>query len=79
MYLSAKSLGPCQSRTMPREPMKTQWNIRVDLQLLERFREYCEQNGLDPAAQIVLFMKRVVAAEYDFQDKLWEALRAEAQ
>lgn len=62
-----------------RESSKAQWNIRLDADLLERFRGYCERNGLDPAGQIVLFMKRVVAAEYDFQEKLWEALRAEAE
>lgn len=62
-----------------RESAKAQWNIRMEEDLLERFRAYCEKNGLDPASQIVLFMRRVVATEYDFQEKLWEALRAEAE
>ncbi len=62
-----------------RESSKAQWNIRLGADLLERYREYCERNGLDPAGQVVLFMKRVVAAEYDFQEKLWDALREEAQ
>ncbi len=64
---------------MAREPQKSQWNIRLDADLLERFRGYCDRNGLDPSGQIVLFMKRVVAAEYDFQERLWEALRTEAE
>ncbi len=56
---------------------KRQFNIRIDAELLERFKEYCERNGLEPRAQVVLFMKRLVAAEFDFQHKLWDALRAE--
>ncbi len=54
---------------------KAQFNIRVDEDLLEAFRKFCDQNGLDPQAQIVHFMRRVVDAEVDLQDKLWEALR----
>ena len=61
----------------PRRP-RLQFNIRVDKELLDRFRAYCDRHGLDPHGQILIFMKRVVDAEYDFQDKLWEALRAEA-
>lgn len=64
---------------MARGPAKSQFNIRISKELLERYREYCERHGLDPHGQIVIFMKRVVDAEYDFQDKLWDALRAEAQ
>ncbi len=63
---------------MARGTSKTQFNIRLDDELLGRYREYCDHHGLDPAGQIVLFMKRVVEAEYDFQEKLWEALRATA-
>ena len=58
---------------------KKQFNIRVDAELLRRFRDYCERNGLEPRGQIVLFMKRVVESEFDFQDKLWEALRTESE
>jgi len=64
---------------MQRGPPKSQFNIRISKELLERYREYCERHGLDPHGQIVIFMKRVVDAEYDFQDKLWDALRAEAE
>ncbi len=58
---------------------KAQFNIRIDSDLLGRFRGYCERHGLDAHGQIVIFMKRMVDAEYDFQDKLWEALRTEAE
>jgi len=58
---------------------KAQFNIRIERDLLDRFREYCERHGLDAHGQIVIFMKRMVGAEYDFQDKLWEALRTEAE
>ncbi len=54
---------------------KAQFNIRVDEDLLGAFRKFCDQNGLDPQAQIVHFMRRVVNSEVDLQDKLWEALR----
>ena len=58
---------------------KQQFNIRVDADLLRRFKEYCERNGLDPRGQVVLFMKRIIASEFDFQGKLWEALRADSE
>lgn len=56
---------------------KVQFNIRVDGETLERFRAYCARNGLDPQGQIVLFMKRVLDSEFDFQERLWTALQAE--
>ena len=58
---------------------KQPFNIRVDADLLRRFKEYCERNGLDPRGQVVLFMKRIIASEFDFQGKLWEALRADSE
>lgn len=67
----------------PRSPVtgrkgKVQFNIRVDADVLGRFREYCVRNGLDPQGQIVLFMKRVLESEFDFQERLWSALQAES-
>ncbi len=56
---------------------KVQFNIRVDEEILTRFRQYCARNGLDPQGQIVLFMKRVLESEFDFQERLWTALQAE--
>jgi len=80
MYLSAGRIQPVPENVrMPRGPPKSQFNIRISKELLDRYREYCERHGLDPHGQIVIFMKRVVDAEYDFQDKLWDALRAEAE
>ena len=63
---------------MPHGGEKAQFNIRVNRELLEKFRDYCERHGLDAHGQILMFMRRMVEAEYDFQDKLWDALRAEA-
>ena len=57
---------------------KVQYNIRVEAEVLRRFREYCVRNGLDPQGQIVLFMKRVLESEFDFQERLWTALQAES-
>lgn len=57
---------------------KVQYNIRVDADVLRRFREYCVRNGLDPQGQILLFMKRVLESEFDFQERLWTALQAES-
>ena len=56
---------------------KVQFNIRVEREILQRFRDYCRRNGLDPQGQIVLFMKRVLDAEFDFQERLWSALQEE--
>ena len=56
---------------------KVQYNIRVDAETLRRFREYCAVNGLDPQGQIILFMKRVLESEFDFQERLWTALQPE--
>ena len=61
----------------PLRKAKVQYNIRVDAEVLRRFREYCLRNGLDPQGQIVLFMKRVLESEFDFQERLWTALRPE--
>jgi len=80
MYITAHPIHPALvGDGMARGVPKSQFNIRISKELLERYREYCERHGLDPHGQIVIFMKRVVDAEYDFQDKLWDALRAEAQ
>jgi antitoxin component of RelBE/YafQ-DinJ toxin-antitoxin module len=62
---------------VPRPAEKIQFNIRVDGEVLARFREYCRRNGLDPQGQIVLFMQRVLDKEFDFQERLWSALKAE--
>jgi hypothetical protein len=56
---------------------RVQYNIRVDAEVLRRFREYCARNGLDPQGQIILFMKRVLESEFDFQERLWTALQEE--
>jgi antitoxin component of RelBE/YafQ-DinJ toxin-antitoxin module len=56
---------------------KVQFNIRVDGVVLARFREYCHRHGLDPQGQIVLFMQRVLETEFDFQERLWSALKEE--
>ncbi len=56
---------------------KVQYNIRVEDEVLRRFREYCTRNGLDPQGQIILFMKRVLESDFDFQERLWTALRPE--
>lgn len=57
---------------------KVQFNIRVDGEVLAKFRDYCARNGLDPQGQIILFMKRVLDSEFDFQERLWTALQAES-
>lgn len=54
---------------------KVQFNIRVDAEVLRRFRDYCARNGLDAQGQIILFMKRVLESEFDFQERLWTALQ----
>jgi hypothetical protein len=62
---------------LPRSGEKVQFNIRVDAEVLRRFREYCRRNGLDPQGQIVLFMQRVLDREFDFQERLWSVLKTE--
>ncbi len=54
---------------------KAQFNIRMDAEVLRRYRDFCDRNGLDPHGQIINFMRRLVESEYDFQEKLWEILR----
>lgn len=67
-----------RSADRPLRGEKVQFNIRVDAEVLEAFRTYCTRNGLDPQGQIVLFMKRVLDTEFDFQERLWAALKEEA-
>lgn len=62
----------------PGRKAKVQFNIRVDPEVLHRFRDYCVRNGLDPQGQIVLFMRRVLESEFDFQERLWAALQEES-
>ncbi len=57
-----------------RREEKAQFNIRMDQKLLRRYREYCDQNGLDPQGQVINFIRRLVDSEYDFQEKLWQIL-----
>lgn len=76
--LYAVLLTDDMARTVAAKPSeKVQFNIRVDAEVLARFRDYCRRNGLDPQGQIVLFMRRVLDAEFDFQERLWSALKAE--
>ena len=71
-------MGNLVARTvLPKPAEKIQFNIRVDVEVLRRFRDYCRRNGLDPQGQIVLFMRRVLDTEFDFQERLWSALKAE--
>ena len=66
------------ARTVLAKPdEKVQFNIRVRREVLDRFREYCRRNGLDPQGQIVLFMRKVLDTEFDFQERLWSALKEE--
>ena len=53
-----------------KEKPKAQFNIRVDADVVDRYREYCAKHGLDATQQIANFMRRVVDADIDFQEKL---------
>lgn len=66
------SRGPRMGEREKRE--KAQFNIRMDRELLDRYRDYCQRNGLDPQRQVINFIERVVDAEFDFQEKLWTIL-----
>ncbi len=57
-----------------RKGEKAQFNIRMDQELLQQYRDYCDRNGLDPQGQVINFIKRLVQSEYDFQEKLWEII-----
>ncbi len=65
-------------RTAAARKGKVQFNIRVEPEILARFRDYCTRNGLDAQGQVVLFMKRVLDSEFDFQERLWTALQSES-
>lgn len=58
---------------------KAQYNIRIDAELLRKYKEFCEENGLDPQGQIVNFMRRMVESRFSFQEKLWEVLTKDAK
>ena len=78
-----RQIGPHASARVARNVLakaeqKVQFNIRVDRGVLDRFRDYCRRNGLDPQGQIVLFMRKVLDTEFDFQARLWSALKEEA-
>ena len=52
-----------------------QFNVRMNAELLEKYKKYCETNGLDPHQQIILFITKVVETQFDFQEKLWEHIK----
>jgi antitoxin component of RelBE/YafQ-DinJ toxin-antitoxin module len=59
---------------MTKSAEKAQYNIRIDADLLRRYKDFCKENGLDPQGQVINFMKRMVDSKYLFQEKLWEVL-----
>ena len=59
---------------MKKAEERAQFNIRIDGDLLHRYKEFCKENGLDPQGQIVNYMKRIVESKFMFQEKLWEVL-----
>ena len=52
-----------------------QFNVRMNAELLGKYKNYCESNGLDPHQQIILFITKVVETQFDFQEKLWEHIK----
>ncbi len=64
---------------MTKEAEKSQYNIRIDADLLRRYKEFCKENGLDPQGQVINFMKRMVDSKYMFQEKLWEVLTKDVE
>jgi antitoxin component of RelBE/YafQ-DinJ toxin-antitoxin module len=59
---------------MTKSAEKAQYNIRIDADLLRRYKDFCKENGLDPQGQVINFMMRMVDSKYLFQEKLWEVL-----
>ena len=59
---------------MNKTAKRAQFNIRIDTELLRRYKEFCRENGLDPQGQIINFMRRMVDSKFMFQEKLWEVL-----
>jgi hypothetical protein len=51
-----------------------QFNVRMDAKLLDDYKRYCEENGLDPHQQVVLYIKKVLEMRYNFQDRLYEQM-----
>ena len=58
---------------------RAQYNIRIDAELLRRYKQFCKENGLDPQGQVVNFMKRLVDSKFLFQEKLWEVLTRDVE
>ena len=59
---------------MTKERM-AQFNVRMDAELLDKYKNYCETNGLDPHQQIIIFITRMVETKFDFQERLWEHIK----
>lgn len=52
-----------------------QFNVRMDAELLEKYRDYCERNAVDPHQQIIIFIQRIVETKFDLQERLWEHIK----
>ncbi|MEW5759899.1 MAG: hypothetical protein AB1779_03955 [Candidatus Thermoplasmatota archaeon] len=48
--------------------------IEMDSELLEGYKEYCKENGLNPKAHIVLYIQTLVGARLNIQKMLWDAV-----
>ena len=64
---------------MTKAAEKSQYNIRIDADLLRRYKEFCKENGLDPQGQVINFMRRMVDSKFMFQEKLWEVLTKDVE
>ncbi len=56
-----------------------QLNVRIDEELLERFRDYCGKEGLDPHQLVINFIQRAVDEQVPFQDRLWQQMLKNAE
>ena len=52
-----------------------QFNVRMNADLLKRYRDYCEKNALDPHQQIIIFIEKVVDTQLDLQERLWDHIK----
>lgn len=52
-----------------------QFNVRMDAGLLKKYKEYCKRNGLDPHQQLILFVRKMVETQFEFQDRLWDHIK----
>ena len=56
-----------------------QFNIRIDADLLDSYREHCREQAIDPHGYVIKRMEELVQMKPKFLDRMWEEVEKSAK